>query len=160
MDKRSYFSLLAGLGFSLGLFSLAFTLAFIAQLLTQGQTRPLYLLAFATISYIGWLLTRYAFRAAHTLDIETPAAQPASPRFRPSLEEQILLLARAAKGRLSASEVAAVTHLGLDESHNELKKLVKVGVAEMWVTDEGGFVYVFPEFFAGFKESARDPLEP
>ena len=69
-----------------------------------------------------------------------------------------MLLARAAKGRLNAYEVAAATQLNVDQSHQELEELVKRDVTELWVTDEGGIVYVFPEFFEGVKDSAKNPL--
>ncbi len=50
------------------------------------------------------------------------------------------------------------THLTLHESHQALRGLVKQGVAEVWVTDEGGIVYVFPELFAGYKDGASGPF--
>ena len=157
LDKRSYLSLLAGLGGSLLLFSAVFALALVAKLLTQGTSNGFYLAGFGAVGYAAWRLTKYALRTAAEL-VEPEPPIHTTPKGQVRLESQVMQLAQAAKGRLSASDVAAGTHLGITESHRLLKALVKKGVAEVWVTDNGGLVYVFPEFFAGFKEGANDPF--
>ena len=158
MDPRSYLSLLAASGLSAALFSAVFVLAFLAKLLTQGKLNPLYLLGFALAAWVGLYLARYALRACFTLSENSPEEVP-KPKARPSVTGQIMLLARATKGRLSASEVAAATHLSVEESHRALKTLVKSGIADIWLNDAGGVVYVFPELFEDFKETARSPLD-
>ena len=154
MDRRSYLSLLAGLGSSVALFSVVFALAF-AKLLTQGEGRILYLLGFAVAACVGSYLARHALRGL--MDLRTPP-EHSSPAPRSPFAGQVMLLARSTKGRLSASEVAAATSLSVAESHRVLRSLVKEGAADIWITDEGGVVYVFPELFEGFKETARSPL--
>ncbi len=162
MDKRSYLSLLAASGLSLALFSMVFVLAFLAKAFTQGKLNVLYLLGFTVAAWVGVYVTRYALRAfaglttelAESGVIEVPAPKP-----RASLVGQIMLLARASKGRLSASEVAAATHLSVNESHQMLRTLVKQGIADIWLNNAGGVVYVFPELFEDFKETARSPLD-
>ena len=154
LDKRSYLSLLAGLGGSTLLFSAVFMLALVAKLLTKGTPNGLYLAGFGAVGYAAWRLTKYAVRTAAALAEPAPSVTPQQQKLR----GQVMQLAQAAGGRLSASDVAAGTHLGITESHRLLKALVKQGVAEVWVRDDGGLVYVFPEFFAGFKEGASDPF--
>ena len=155
MDPRSYLSLLAASGLSVALFSAVFVLAFLAKLLTQGKLNALYLLGFTVTAWVAWSLTRYALQALIGSE-DSPTALPKAHR---SVTGQIMLLARAAKGRLSASEVAAATHLSVEESHRALKTLVKSGIADIWLNDAGGVVYVFPELFEDFKETARSPLD-
>ena len=156
LDKRSYLSLLAGLGGSTLFFSAVFSLALVVKLLTRGTPNGLYLAGFGAVGYAAWRLTKYALRAA--AELAEPDPPPDVTPKQQKLHGQVMQLAQAAKGRLSASDVAAATHLGITESHRLLKTLVKKGVAEVWVTDDGGLVYVFPEFFAGFKEGASDPF--
>lgn len=157
MDRRSYLSLLAGLGFSSTLFSAVLTSTFVAKLLTQGHVNILYLFGFAAATWGAGYLTYYALHAAARSEAP-PKPEPVRRAPINSPKRQIMLLAQATKGRLSASEVAAATRLSLDESRYELESLVREGVAEIWLTDEGGFVYVFPELFAGFKDNAKNPL--
>jgi uncharacterized protein (DUF1501 family) len=157
MDKRSYLSLAVGLGMSVALFSSVFVLAFVAKLLTRGQLDILSLLGFAGVGWVGGYGARYALRATVRLADEAEE-RPLALKPRAALEGQIMLLARAAKGVVSAAEVAAATQLSADESHQALRALVKQGTAEIWVTDEGGLVYAFPELLEGFKEGARSPL--
>ena len=156
MDQRSYLSLAAGLGSSVAFLSAAFALAFLAKLLTQGELRILYLLGFTAAAWLGGFVARYAFRALG--EPESPEDRPTSPKPRASVMGQIMLLARSAKGRLSASEVAAATNLSVAESHQVLKGLIEEGVADIWINDAGGLVYVFPELLEDFKETAKSPF--
>lgn len=156
MDQRSYLSLAAGLGSSVAFLSAVFALAFLAKLLTQGELRALYLLGFTAAAWLGGVTARYAFRAlAESEDLAEP---PLVPKPRASVIGQIMLLARSAKGRLSASEVAAATNLSVAESHQVLRGLIKEGVADIWINDAGGLVYVFPELLEDFKETAKSPF--
>lgn len=159
MDRRSYLSLLAGLGLSAGFFSAVFALALVAKLLTQGRLRLLPLLAFTLIAWAGLRLARYALRAAAEVRDRRPEPRPV-PEPSGSSAGQVMLLARAAKGRLSATEVAVATGLTVDASRDVLEALIREGVAELWLNDDGGFVYAFPELLEGFKDGAKSPLAP
>ena len=158
MDKRSYLSLLAGFGFSAALFSSVFALALVAKLFSQGRTNVLYLFGFALAAVAAWALARYAFLAAARLEPPVPATRSAPPKPRAPLPGQVMLLARAAGGRLSATEVAAATGLTVDVSREVLEELIREGVAELWLNDDGGYVYAFPELFRDFKDGAKSPL--
>ena len=158
MDKRSYLSLLVGFGFSAAVFSSAFALALVAKLFSQGRTNVLYLLGFALTAAAAWALARYAFLAAARLEPPVPATRSAPPKPRSPLPGQVMLLARAAGGRLSATEVAAATGLTVDVSREVLEELIREGVAELWLNDDGGYVYAFPELFRDFKDGAKSPL--
>ncbi len=155
MDRKSYLSLIAGSGLSAALFSSVFALALLTKALTQGELRVLYLFGFVAAAWASGLVTRYTLRA---LADEPPAKEHPDPRPSSSVKGHVMLLARSAKGRLSASEVAAATKLSVAESHQVLKGLIKEGVADIWITDSGGVVYVFPELLEDFKEGARSPL--
>ena len=158
MDKRSYLSLLAGFGSSAAIFSSAFVLVFVVKLFSQGRTSILYLLGFALAAIAGWASARYALQAAARLEPAVPAGRSTPPKPRAPLPGQVMLLARAAEGRLSATEVAAATGLTVDASREVLEELIREGVAELWLNDDGGYVYVFPELFKGFKNGAKSPL--
>ena len=155
MDRKSYLSLIAGSGLSAALFSSVFALALLTKTLTQGELRVLYLFGFVAAAWAGGLVTRYALR---TLAAEPPVEERPDPKPSSPAKGHVMLLARSAKGRLSASEVAAATKLSVAESHQVLKGLIKEGVADIWITDSGGVVYVFPELLEDFKESAKSPF--
>ena len=55
-------------------------------------------------------------------------------------------------------EVAAATGLTVAVSREVLEELIREGVAELWINDDGGYVYAFPELFRDFKDSAKSPL--
>jgi hypothetical protein len=75
-------------------------------------------------------------------------------------ERRILAFARSHSGRLTVSELAVESPLGIEESRAALEGLVERGVADTWVSEHGQIVYVFPAFFdEGDKHTARDPLE-
>lgn len=155
MDKRSYLSLLTGFGLSAALFSSAFALTLLVKLFAAGRTNLLYLLGFSLAAAAAWSLTRYALNAVTQIVAEVPVRRA---RPQASAEQQVMLLARAAKGRLSAAEVAAATGLTADASHEVLEGLIRAGVAELWLSEGGGFVYAFPELLEGFKDGAKSPL--
>lgn len=151
MEKRSYLSLLSGVGFSLLMMSALFVISFLLKFLTTGHLHLFYMLLFAGAGYAGYYLIKLTF----PWNLKDAAAKP---KDFTKLRQQVLLLAQAQKGRVAVSEVAKLTGLSLNESTTLLKDLVREGLAEVWVTEQGGLVYVFKEFFPDYKESAQDPF--
>jgi hypothetical protein len=68
-----------------------------------------------------------------------PAADPKE------LEKQLVSFLRAHKGRVTASELAALTGLGLDAADEELTRLLVEYDGEVEVAEDGTLLYVFDE---------------
>lgn len=78
--------------------------------------------------------------------IPSSAADPASETSEESLERTVLKLARKFHGQLTPLELAANSHLSLDDADSTLENFVRKGYANMKVTDEGNIIYEFPGF--------------
>ena len=82
------------------------------------------------------------------------AAPPATEAER---ERRVLRLAEHEHGRVTIPEVAAHCTMTIEESKEELDRLVLLEVAEVQVTEAGVLVYVFPGFLSDQEKSrARD----
>jgi hypothetical protein len=83
--------------------------------------------------------------------VSAPAAPLASSVEH---ERRVLQLAESEHGRVTIPEVATHCAMTIEESKHELHQLVLQGVAEIYVTDSGVPVYVFPGFMSD-EEKAR-----
>ena len=72
-----------------------------------------------------------------------PVPAPPTPASR---EKQIMRLARANKGRLTAMNVAVDTSFSLAEAEELLDSMTKGGHVRMEVSDDGTILYEFPAF--------------
>ena len=84
---------------------------------------------------------------------ESPGA-PAPPANAAERERRVLRLAEIEHGRVTIPEVAARCTMTVEESKEELDRLVLNEVAEIQVTETGVLVYVFPGFLSD-KDKAR-----
>ena len=82
-------------------------------------------------------------RAAVKLYGRRGADAPPTPASR---EKQIMRLARANKGRLTAMNVAVDTSFSLAEAEELLDSMTKGGHVRMEVSDDGTILYEFPAF--------------
>ena len=79
---------------------------------------------------------------------------------RNTFDSEILRLAAAHGGRLTAVEVASELAMSPDAAREALESLGIRGHADVGVTDDGVLVYTFHDIrYLGGKESARDVLD-
>jgi len=68
---------------------------------------------------------------------------PATPADARSVDRRILAFLRDQKGRITASELSALTGISLDEASEELTRMMAEYDGEVDVTDEGTLIYRF-----------------
>lgn len=79
---------------------------------------------------------------------------------RNTVDAEILRLAAARGGRLTAVEVASELAMGPDAAKEALESLGIRGHADVGVTDDGVLVYTFHDIrYLGGKDAARDVLD-
>ena len=66
-------------------------------------------------------------------------------REKETLEQKILKTAKANNGILTASEVALIANISVDEAKKNLDMLVSKGFAELRVRQSGSIVYTIPD---------------
>ena len=142
------------LGIVIALASLAIAGGAFANLLTEGRSEAGANLAALVImlaaTFAGGML---AWANLHPR--RTEAADG------PDLEHRILALAHDTDGRLTIPEVALRCRASLAESKETLSRMVRAGIANVELTDQGDMVYVFTSFLPSSDErppgtSARD----
>ena len=137
----------------LGLFVLAnsafFVVAALANLIAgDSETEPGVILGllvfFALTGYGGYWLYR------------SSGKKPPNPN---PPEQRILALAEKNQGRITLAEVVLYCDLKTEEAREQLKSMVRQGLAELHVSEGGEEVYAFGGLMPEEKHSATDPLE-
>ena len=108
-------------------------------------------LLFGVIPSVQAAVKLYARRG---VDAERMPAAP-TPASR---EKQIMRLARANNGRLTAMSVAVDTSFSLAEAEELLDSMTKAGHVRMEVGDDGTIHYEFPAFLPTRRGTAQDQL--
>lgn len=87
-------------------------------------------------------------------------ASAKNPRsLAPSPEQRILALAKQMQGRVTLAEVVLHCQLETEQAHSHLREMVRKGLAELHLSDQGDEVFVFAGFIPETKETAKDPLD-
>lgn len=124
-----------------------FVIAALADLITggDGTTEPGIiaglLVFFLLVGYAGYRLYR-----------SSPAQPLASP------EQRILALATQMQGRVTLAEVVLHSGLEVPQARELMKRLVRQGLAELYISDGGEEVYAFGGLMPQEKQSAKDPF--
>jgi hypothetical protein len=127
-------------GILITLFSSFFVFAAIGDLITGDKQNTgvgvlLGLLVFFLGTALsGVLLARYGF------------SKKTSSLSELELEQEILILAKLAKGKLTVADVALRCKTSIEESKNILDKMSSQGVAELQINNDGSFFYLFRSF--------------
>lgn len=80
----------------------------------------------------------------------------AKARYEERLEQRMLAVAKAKKGRVTDVELAAETRYAIADCRSFLKRMTETGSAEVTIGKEGTMVYVFPGFLSDTeKQSAK-----
>lgn len=117
---------------------IAFTFVFGALLLFQGGWFWIFPLAFLGVGpTIEGLLALRRMRASGASEL---------PK-EPDPEHEVLRIARAMRGRITASVVAVESSLSLAEAERVLDEMARGGHATLAVNDDGRVEYEFREFF-------------
>ena len=83
-----------------------------------------------------------------------------TPRSIAQLPEQrILALAKQMQGRVTLAEAVLYCHLETEQARTYLREMVRKGLAELHLSDQGDEVFVFAGFAPETKATARDPLD-
>ncbi len=84
---------------------------------------------------------------------KTPRSIAQSP------EQRILALAKQLQGRVTLAEVVLHCQLEVEQARSLLKEMVRKGLAELHLSDQGDEVFMFGGFAPETKETAKDPLD-
>lgn len=84
---------------------------------------------------------------------KTPRSIAQSP------EQRILALAKQMQGRVTLAEVVLYCHLETEQARTHLREMVRKGLAELHLSDQGDEVFMFGGFAPETKETAKDPLD-
>ncbi len=136
-SKRNYG--LAAVGMLVSIFSMPCVIAMIHDLIvgTDNITGALVVGTFcAGLAVFGFFLTYVALRKPKPVAFEVTR----------EVERQILVVAKQARGRISAAELAMHSDLSVDESRRVLEHFELNGVATSHVTTTGDIVYLFSSF--------------
>jgi hypothetical protein len=76
-----------------------------------------------------------------------------------SPEQRILALAKQMQGRVTLAEVVLHCQLEIEQARTHLREMVRKGLAELHLSDQGDEVFVFAGFVPDTKETAKDPLD-
>jgi hypothetical protein len=138
------------LGLGLAIASAPFVVFAIGGLVDNTVTSAALLAFFGATGYAG-------YRVAQKNLFAPPPARPALPAA--VVEHRVLEHAAGHGGRITVAELALKSGLSIDDSRNALDEMVRKGVANVLVTDDGATVYDFPELLtAQERRSAKDPL--
>ncbi len=80
-------------------------------------------------------------------------------RIADSPEQRILALAKQMQGRVTPAEVVLYCHLETEQARTQLREMVRKGLAELHLSDQGDEVFMFGGFAPETKATARDPLD-
>lgn len=76
-----------------------------------------------------------------------------------SPEQRILALAKQMQGRVTLAEVVLHCQLEIEQARSHLREMVRKGLAELHLSDQGDEVFMFGGFAPETKETAKDPLD-
>ncbi len=98
---------------------------------------------FAIVGVLGYRLAT----------VKTPRTLVQSP------EQRILALAKQMQGRVTLAEVVLHCQLEIEQARTHLREMVRKGLAELHLSDQGDEVFMFAGFIPETKETAKDPLD-
>ncbi|GAO76691.1 hypothetical protein [Meiothermus ruber] len=84
---------------------------------------------------------------------KTPQSAAQSP------EQRILAVAKQMQGRVTLAEVVLHCQLETEQARAHLREMIRKGLAELHLSDQGDEVYMFAGFAPETKKTAKDPLD-
>lgn len=137
LEGLTYRAGCGALGVVMALFSGCGVVSFVADLITKSRPEEFgaglgLSVFFAGTTVVGLLIARHYFR------------QPPS-RANVQLENRLLQVAYAHRGRLTVPQVALHCQVSIEESRELLERMVTQGVAVPQVDDDGTITYVFDD---------------